>query len=285
MKGDGSRERPGASKEQPGKAAEPVRVVRPLINRLFGMGREQPGRAGEPGQIVKAPSRGQERTGIGSALDDERVRLAASQYEVIKYSRFNDALLVVLNAPPIMSSREVGPAPVEATIDINTYLSIEDQKQAESVFKAVDALASLLGYEIPYDERLDRGSIFRSAKANLRRGLDSEEALGYRAKLNQAIDLIAIGERQAKVNSAEAEAFAKVLASLGDIPSACVRVGSMLVVKYMDSHGPIVLVRPLSALELRTLERFPGIQQDPRKAIEKLATAVIAAETVEENGS
>ena len=78
----------------------------------------------------------------------------------------------------------------------------------------MDALADLLGYEGPYDERLENGSIFRRAEASLKRGLDSEEALRYRAKFDQAIDLIAFKERQSKVDNAEADAFAKVVASL-----------------------------------------------------------------------
>ena len=95
--------------------------------------------------------------------------------------------------------------------------------------------------------------------------------------------MIAIEACQAKVDAAEADAFAKAMASLGDVTSACVRVGSMLIVKYPDSLGNIVLVRQLSALELRTLERFPGIQRDPRTAIETLAAAVMDAETVEDS--
>jgi hypothetical protein len=76
------------------------------------------------------------------------------------------------------------------------------------------------------------------------------------------------------------------MAGLGNITSACVRIGSMLIVKYPDSQGSdMVLVRQLSALELRTLERFPGIQRDPCNAIEMLAAAVMAAETVEDNSA
>lgn len=235
--------------------------------------------------INSGASRPYEGSGLTLPSDGERARTAASQYEVVNYSRFGDALLVVLDGSSIMSGEDLGPPPVEASIEVNAYLSTEDQVLADSVFNALDALADLLGYEGPYDEFMESGSIFRSAKANLRRGIDSEEALRCRAKLNQAIDLIAIGERQAKVDAAEADAFAKAMASLGDVTSACVRVGAMLIVKYPDSQGNIVLVRQLSALELRTLERFPGIQRDPRTAIETLAVAVIDGKTVEDSSA
>jgi cold shock CspA family protein len=228
----------------------------------------------------------QSQYGVSSALrsDGERARSAAGQYEVVSYSRFDNALLVLLDAPSEISDGDLEPSPVEAFIDVNAYLGTEDSVRAESVFQAIDTVARLLGYEGPYDEVLEHGSIFRRATAKLRKGLDSDEAMRYRAKLEQAVELIALGERQAKVNHAEALAVSAALGSLSDISSACLLVGSTLIVKFTDPQGPIVLVRPLSALELRTLERFPGIQRDPRNAIETLAAAVLAMETVEEGG-
>jgi hypothetical protein len=110
-----------------------------------------------------------------------------------------------------------------------------------------------------------------------------DETIKYGAKVERVVELVAIGERQAKVNQIEAEALATALASLSDIPSACLMYGSTLIVKFTDAHGPYVVVRRLSALELRALVRFPGILQDPRKAIETLATAVMAVEPSEES--
>jgi cold shock CspA family protein len=226
----------------------------------------------------------QRQPGSGPPSDGKRARNAAGQYEVVCYSRFGDALLVFLDSPSAVPGGNLAPPSVDANINVNAYLDTDESVQADSVFKAFDAMARLLGYEGPYDEAIERGSIFRSAKAKLQRGLDSDEAIKYRAKLEQVVELIAIGERQAKVNNVEAEAVSKALESLTDIPSACVLVGSMLILKFADAQGPVVLVRPLSALELRTLERFPGIQRDPRNAIEMLAAAVMSAEPVEEGG-
>jgi hypothetical protein len=93
--------------------------------------------------------------------------------------------------------------------------------------------------------------------------------------------LIAIGERQAKVNQTSASAISTVLASLNEIPSACAQIGTILIIKYPDRQGSVVLIRPLSALELKLLERLPGILRDPRNAIEMLAEAVISIEAAE----
>jgi len=210
--------------------------------------------------------------------DGERARSAAGQYEVSAFSRLGQMLVVLLDAPCATAIENLEPPPVEGAIDVNAYLDTEDAAQASLVSHALDALSSLLGYDGPHDETIDRGSIFRKAKAWLRRGLDADEAVKYRAKLEHAVELVAIGERQARVDQAEAAAFSTALASITDIPSACLIVGSLLIVKFTDGQGPVVLVRPLSALELRTLERCPGIQRDPRTALETLATAIAALE-------
>jgi hypothetical protein len=128
------------------------------------------------------------------------------------------------------------------------------------------------------------GAIFRRAKANLTQGIKSDDALRYRAKMENAIELIAIGERQARVNNEHAQAIEMALSSISRIPPACLLVGTILIVKYPDDQGSVVLVRPLSALELRTLERFPGIQRDPCNAIEMLAAAVMTVEPADGTG-
>lgn len=210
-----------------------------------------------------------------------RAKRSARKYRISGYSRTNGTLLVLLGAPADMPSGALGPQLIEESIDVNAYLDTNDDSRAKAVLKAVDALASLLGYDGPRDETIERGSIIRRAKAKLRPDLSSQEALILRAKLEQAAELIAIGERQAKVNQTSASAVSTVLASLNEIPAACVQVGTILIIKYTDNHGPVVLIRPLSALELKLLERFPGILQNPRNAIEMLATAVISVEAAE----
>jgi hypothetical protein len=57
-----------------------------------------------------------------------------------------------------------------------------------------------------------------------------------------------------------------------------------LLIKYQDERGPIVLMRSLSQLEIRALERYPEIQMRPREALQALGTAVTTLEpTVAEN--
>jgi hypothetical protein len=256
--------------------------------------------SGDP-QLTEAPNRSEDsgpngvgfgaaeapggNSGPGLTKDGERARSAAGQYEVLTYSRLGQVLVVLLDAPPAATAENLERPPIEGTIEVNAYLDTEDAAQASLVSRALDALGRLIGYDGPHGETIDRGSIFRRAKAKLQPGIDADEAMKLRIKLEHAVELVAIGERQAKVDQAEAAAFSTALASIADIPSACLIVGSLLIVKFIDSQGPIVLVRPLSALEMRTLERCPGIQRDPSTALETLATAIAALEGADEGSS
>jgi cold shock protein len=150
--------------------------------------------------------------------DGVRARRAAGEYEVVKYSHFDDALIVLLDPPSVVADLHDQKPAIEADIDINAYLSTDDRLKARTVFRAVDHLARLLGYEGPHDEAWEQGSIFRRAKASLRQGLKSDEAANYRAKMENAIELIAIGERQARVNNEHAQAIESALGSISEIP-------------------------------------------------------------------
>ena len=83
-----------------------------------------------------------------------------------------------------------------------------------------------------------------------------------------------IDSRQAQIDSQAATAVRNLVSALNKVPTACVRVGSILFIKYTKSDGPVVLVRTLSQVEIRILEHYPEIQQKPEKALEALALAV-----------
>ena len=68
--------------------------------------------------------------------------------------------------------------------------------------------------------------------------------------------------------------MSQLLTSLADIPQACIRVGSLLFIKYTDHTGPVILSRTLSQPEVRALERFPEIQTKPREVLGALASAL-----------
>jgi hypothetical protein len=81
--------------------------------------------------------------------------------------------------------------------------------------------------------------------------------------------------RQAEVDAKEAQAVNALIASLREVPRACIRVGSVLLVKYSVGNEPVIIVRNLTQLELHALGRFPEIQKNPEQALEALAMAIL----------
>lgn len=212
----------------------------------------------------------------------QRARSAAHPYEVTRFSSDKQSLTVFLESPYQPSvDDENRPA---AGIVVEAYLDTEDFAVGRAIFDALDALAIVLGYEAPVEVEIGQGSILRKARTALRRGLTSEQVRQRLVKVERALELAGIEERQANVDIKTAEAVEKLLGGLEKVPQACMRVGSLLLVKYEDNQGPVLLVRSMSQLEIRALERYPEIQRHPRTAIEALATAMLSLEATAGEG-
>lgn len=168
------------------------------------------------------------------------------------------------------------PSSFGQTIRVDSYLATEDVDAAAAVYRALDQLADVLGYEPPETEETRTGSIYRRARSAVRRVFTSEELASRLVAVERALELRHLDGRQADVDSKEAGAVAQLLKSLEEIPEACLQVGSILLIKVADATGPVLLVRTLSPVEVRTLQRFPEIQMRPSEVLERLATAIAA---------
>lgn len=169
--------------------------------------------------------------------------------------------------------------PKQTHIDVEIYLDTEEDDLAERAFRAVDYLLQFLGLSEPLDVEISRGSIWRRAYARIQGGLGSDELHLRLIKIERAIELAQIDGRQADVDAKEASAVSQLLESLSEIPQACVRVGSLLLIKYTESTGAVVLSRSLTQAEMHALERFPEIQTKPREVLTALASAISMNDT------
>jgi hypothetical protein len=156
------------------------------------------------------------------------------------------------------------------------YLDTEDEELAQRVVARVQRLARVIGYQVEKKGRLHRGSYtwFTRLVAKL-----SKHGVPRRlAEAEQVARLLLLDEHQAKADDVMAHAVAQLLDSIAETPNACIRVGSLLILKFEDHRGSQTLVRQLTATELLALERYPGLQKDPSKTLELLATVVRAVE-------
>jgi ribosomal protein S13 len=159
-------------------------------------------------------------------------------------------------------------------ISIAVYLDTDEADVITRVVRHVDELVRELGYGRPEHSTVERGSFFRQAWARIRRRLTSDDVKELAAKAERAATLRVLDSGQAEVDNRIADTLSKIVEALNDVPNACIRAGSFLLVKYPGSQGPVILGRNLSALEVRALERYPEIQRDPPKALESLALAI-----------
>jgi hypothetical protein len=162
----------------------------------------------------------------------------------------------------------------QTTVDVVVYLDSTDPAVLAGALASLDDLVRVMGYEGPAEATIEWGSLFRRSKAAAQRALRSDELHDRLVKVERAPELEKIDLKQAEVDNKEAEAVAKLMASVAEIPEVCIRVGALLFIKHNGLAGPVILVRNLSQLELRALERFPEIQKNPKSTMEALATAI-----------
>ncbi|HEY6785719.1 MAG TPA: hypothetical protein VI365_00250, partial [Trebonia sp.] len=163
---------------------------------------------------------------------------------------------------------------MEDEIGVSIYLDTDDADTIARVILHVDELVEALGYDGPIDPAVERGSFIRNSWAKIKRSLTSEDVKEILIKAQRAAELRCLDAQQAEVDNKIADTLGKVIDSLSDVPSACIQAGSILIVKYSGPQGPVLMVRSLSQLEVRALERFPEIQREPQKTLESLALTV-----------
>jgi hypothetical protein len=179
--------------------------------------------------------------------------------------------------------------PSSESIHTVVYADLEENSAAwEHLSAAIVTLAESLGYTLERQFATEYGSVFK--RGFWKRVVTSDEARYYEATLQQALGLRAATLAQAEVDSKQAAAAAGLIDSLAPISTACVKVGSVLVLKYALTPGsdPVLLVRTLSAREVQAIDRYPAILKNPLTALDGLSMAMAAENypetTVSESG-
>lgn len=169
-------------------------------------------------------------------------------------------------------------------ISVAVYLETDDSAIIAQVTQYVDELVAALGYGKPIDPITERGSFLRNSVARIKKTLTADEVKEVVAQARRAAELRYLDSQQAEVDNKIAETLSNLIASLAEVPSAFVKAGSILLIKYPGPHGPVISVKNLSDLEIRTLQRFPEIQREPHKALESLALALSELEPEAQQG-
>lgn len=143
---------------------------------------------------------------------------------------------------------------------------VEDESVSGAVEQALKDLLRAYGARISWRGRPISGSWFRRFQAWFNSSTDAQDIA---VEIRRAIELKAVHEAQAKVDSAQAEAAAKLLQALEGTPKAVMHIGSILVVKTEEMS----IVRTLTQRELAFLERNSHLMKDATGLIKALREA------------
>lgn len=159
-------------------------------------------------------------------------------------------------------------------LHVYIYIDTDDDEKIGKIEALTDELVDLLGFDGPLDSRSERGSWIRKSTARIKDGLTSSDVRVRIANLEQMAALYAVDDKQAQVDSKFADVLFRLIDSLKDVPSGCIRAGSTLLVKYEVNGRSIIQSRKLTASETRALEKYPEMQNDPVTLMGALALAV-----------
>ncbi|WP_410659573.1 hypothetical protein [Amycolatopsis sp. lyj-112] len=129
-----------------------------------------------------------------------------------------------------------------------------------------DAVVRVLrefGLEVAVEEPPVRGSWWQRFWARSREVADSEPVRDRLAKLERALELEALGKRQAEIDKAKAEAVAALHAVVKEQENAVVRLGSIVMIK---KAGDLV-VFTVSEMQAAVMEKHSELLRDPVAAL------------------
>jgi hypothetical protein len=147
---------------------------------------------------------------------------------------------------------------------MTVYLSEGNQHVA--VEAALDGVAAAFDLEIVRRLPPVIGSWFRRFKARTGRPETARTLQTRLAKVERALELQVLDRPQAEIDSAQADAVAKLLLALSSTPSALVQIGSVLLIKV----DGVPVVRNLTHSELAHLARNPMLLKDPAAVLRGL---------------
>jgi hypothetical protein len=157
---------------------------------------------------------------------------------------------------------------------VYVYIDSSDEEKIGRVVGFTDELLGLLGFGSPFDIRVQKGSFIRISRVRRVKGDVTSEMRSRQASLERVAMLYAVDEKQAQVDAKFAAVVAGLVDALREVPNACIRAGATLLIKYEDSGRQFIQSRKLTDIEVQAIERYPEIQNDPRKALLALAMAV-----------
>ncbi|MFP3966575.1 hypothetical protein SMC26_29995 [Actinomadura fulvescens] len=159
-------------------------------------------------------------------------------------------------------------------VQVDIYLDTDDDRIIRRVVDKFDSLVNFLGYDGPFDSNEIRGSFIRRSWASMKLTLNPAELRNRSFRVERALEAHMLAPNQAVTDAEAARAIVSLFQALANVPNACLKAGSIVIVKYEVNGSAVAFARQLSPKEMRAWERFPEIHRDPSSVFDALAMAV-----------
>ena len=154
------------------------------------------------------------------------------------------------------------PAVEQMTIPASIFLGTTSAEHIAELSRAVDNLINTLDYKIEKKDPPEQGSWFR----RLLLAGDPNRADATRAELEALAVHSLEFSPSSSIDETKAQAVGQVLSALQDVPTAVIRLGSMVIIKADDR----ISVRVLTDAEIQRLDANPAALRDPEKMLSLL---------------
>lgn len=161
-------------------------------------------------------------------------------------------------------------------VPVHVYLSKDDPKAAQRISTAITNLLDVFGFEVSDDFPPEKSSWFKGWFAKSKETITQPEVANRLKKVERAIELAQLQERQATIDEKQAKATRDIMAAIENTPDAVCLVGSILAVKITNDETPRVYVRSLTPEEMIFLNQNQHLLKSPDTILESLSSCAKA---------
>lgn len=153
------------------------------------------------------------------------------------------------------------------SIPVRIYLSESAGDEIhQQIINAVVKVLGELSFEKDTDLPEESGSWWKRFWARTKDVTTQEEVAERLQKLERAAEVTMLDKPQAAANKDHATAIVTLIKALKDSNKACIQAGNILILKDGDN----IIVRTLSPIELRAVEKNQALLKNPQQLLQQL---------------
>jgi hypothetical protein len=162
--------------------------------------------------------------------------------------------------------------PMVRFLPVRIYLPLVPERRVLSqVVAAINALAGQIDLEMADEFPEESGSWWKRFVFKTKQFLTQKQVQERLEKAERALQANYLDKPQAEANKYQAEAASSLISALNGTSTACIQVGSLLVVKATAKSGECaVMARTLSPSELKLLEENQAMLKSPEQILDWL---------------